>query len=386
MDAEDLDTSLSSLRETIGLWDLVQRMQTSSGIDESSPPPYSEEPSQTAPKMGAKTAPSCPRDLTQATDKQDALPNIPNGKWDLACSIGEQKAAFLQLDAAHTPKWTPYADADTHGDRVYQRDGFNIITQPPIIVIANQRRRWTCDENNAAGQLLVSKRNTVSLRQVGEHLFVFEPTMVVKNYSGPSPKPRDDPRGCLKIQLQSEKIWTITGTDIYQVEGAENDVVVRSPGFFRLWDIAKERFRWERERPGAALGEIYGFTKKYFIWKVGDWHLYQRKTGKLYGEFSIPIYEGLISFSEEDHFGPEASTGGLFLYKPCRKALWIFRIDDEIVHLRLWKSSEDIRGSLVLRGNLENLELELIGQKPAWTKYEETQRIYKAGFIKRLLD
>lgn len=80
------------------------------------------------------------------------------------------------------------------------------------------------------------------------------------------------------------------------------------------------------------------------------------------------------------------STSGLFLYKPCRKALFIFRIGDTHVKFRMWESTEDIQGSLLLRGDLENLKLELPGQKPAWTKSEETQPVFRKGWLTKMID
>ena len=149
---------------------------------------------------------------------------------------------------------------------------------------------------------------------------------------------------------------TITGTDIYQVEGYENDIVIRSPRFLRLWDLAKGKYRWEREGAG---GQICGFTRKYILLKVGYFWLRERKTGHLYGEFRLPIYTAFTSLKEEHHFGPVMSARGLFLYKPGRKAIFIFQIDDEKVDARIWESTVDIQGRLLLRGGLDNLELEL---------------------------
>lgn len=220
--------------------------------------------------------------------------------------------------------------------------------------------------------------------ELGERLLVFERTILTKDRDRPPPKPRGDAKGCLKIESLSSNIWTITGTDIYQVEGYENDVVIRSPEFLRLWDMTKQKFRWERERSGD--GHIWGFTKKYIIIKVGHCHLHERKSGYVYGNFCLPHFTAFIDFNEDNHFGPVVSTGGLFLYKPCRKAIFIFQIRDRGVDFSIWESTDEIRGTLVLRGNLENLELALIGQKPTWTKYEETVPVCRNSFIyKRLL-
>jgi hypothetical protein len=114
-------------------------------------------------------------------------------------------------------------------------------------------------------------------------------------------------------------------------------------------------------------------------------HLYERKSGNIYGNFDLVHHRAFIDFDENKHFGPMMTTGGLVLYKPCRKAIFIFRVQDQEVDVRIWESTDDIQGALVLRGNLDNLELEIIGQTPRWTKYEEKRPIYRNGFIKKRL-
>ena len=80
--------------------------------------------------------------------------------------------------------------------------------------------------------------------------------MIVDDRSRPPPKPHDDPKGCLKVDSQSAplsttSIWSITGTDIYQVEGDGNHLVIKTPEYLGLWDMAKEKkgkrgkLRWE---------------------------------------------------------------------------------------------------------------------------------------------
>lgn len=79
------------------------------------------------------------------------------------------------------------------------------------------------------------------------------------------------------------------------------------------------------------------------------------------------------------------TTRGLFLYKPCRKTLFIFRVDNNQVEFRMWESAEDIQGSLVLRGNLDNLEMELLGKKSTWTKWENKRPIFKVPCVSELV-
>ena len=207
---------------------------------------------------------------------------------------------------------------------------------------------------------------------------------MTENRNRPLSKPRGDSNSCLKIETQFSNIWTISGTDIYQVEVCENDVLVRSTGFLRLWDMAEGRFLWGKRAVSGSVC-IWGFINKYILIKVGDCHLYERRSGNDYGKFDLPCNQAFIDWNESHHFDPVISASGLFLYKPCQKAIFIFEIHDRAVDFRIWESTDDIRGSLVLRSNIGNLELELLGQKPKWTKYEETKPLYKNGFIKKRL-
>lgn len=250
-------------------------------------------------------------------------------------------------------------------------------------MVEHEAREWICDVNTYPGQLLMSRRDTVSLRQLGKHLLVFERTTVTNDRNRPSPRHRGDVKGCLKVETQALNIWTITGTDIYEVEGYDNDVVVRSPRFLRLWDMDKRKFRWEKE--GSISGFIWGFTQKHIIIKVGYCHLYERISGNVYGNFNLIHHQAFIDLNLDNHFGPVMTRSGLLLYKPCQKAIFIFQIRNNEVDIRIWESTDVIQGGLVLRGNLENLELEILGQTHRWRKYEEKMRIYKNGPIKKRL-
>lgn len=309
---------------------------------------------------------------------------IPGGCWDLACNIGVE-GPLLQLNRFNEPKWAQ--DVSAVGERLYRRDGFGVTLWLSHIRVKHEAREWLCDGNSYAGQLLMSGRNTISLRQLGERLLIFERTIMTNDRDRPPPKPRDDFKGCLKIERVGpdnwSDIWTITGTDIYQVEGYENDVVVRSPRFLRLWDMAKGRLRWERE--GSSSGCIWGFSEKFIIVKVGYCHLYERRNGNVYGNFDLVHHQAFIDFNLDNHFGPVMTLGGLVFYKPCQKAIFIFQIRNNEVDVRIWESTDVIQGALLLRGNLENLELKILGQKHEWRKYEEKVRIYKNGPIKKRL-
>ena len=46
------------------------------------------------------------------------------------------------------------------------------------------------------------------------------------------------------------------------------------------------------------------------------------------------------------------------------------------LQLQIWESNFEIRGSLFLRGNLKNLDLQIPGQNPEWTVYTTIFEIY----------
>lgn len=273
------------------------------------PPPYSK---------GERNAPS--------TSGEGTPPLVPAGLWDLACNIDVQGRP-LELDATGEPRWMEDTSSTAFGNRAYRRDGFRITIDLRQVTVRNQVHVWTCHANTDTGRLLISKRNTVSLRGSGERLLVFERSIVKENRNRPPSKPHGDSESCLKIETQSPNIWTISGTDIYQVEVCENDVVVRSTGFLRLWDMAEGRFLWEKRAvPGSVC--IWGFINKYILIEVGSCHLYERRSGNDYGKFDLPCHQAFIDWDESRRFGPVMSAGGLFLYKPCQKAIFMFEIHD----------------------------------------------------------
>jgi len=357
------------------------------------PPPYPGQADQATPKTGERKAlsdiPGRADEDTPNTSERRAPSGIPVGRWDLACSI-DVKGGLLQLNSAGEPTWTP---SDDTSDRAYQRDGFSIFQAPSLpstvarVMVASPSYTWECDANSVIGELLMPRRNNVCLRSLGKHLVVFEQTVLSDDRDRPPPKPRDDPKGCLCLKIEmlsSTNIWSITGTDIYQVEGDGNDLVVQSPKYLRLWDMAKGKFRWEIFEGSGDIHRIHGFTEKYIVRTVGYWHLLERTTGRTHGDFRLPSYPAFCDLNKKYHFGAVVSTGGLFLYKPGRKALYIFRITDKQVECRMWESAEDIQCLLVLRGDLDNLELELIGQKPTWkTKSEETTPVFRNTWLKK---
>ena len=67
------------------------------------------------------------------------------------------------------------------------------------------------------------------------------------------------------------------------------------------------------------------------------------------------------------------------------KALFLFRIRDDAVNFRVWQSTTDIEGSVLLRGGLENLELEVVGHEHNWTIHEMKEPVLKAWIVDSLV-
>ncbi|KAL7903811.1 hypothetical protein GGI35DRAFT_465183 [Trichoderma velutinum] len=322
-----------------------------------------------------------PYQATASTDTKCLPSNILVESWDLACNINVQDG-FLQLDAKGKPVWIS-VDTAFPSDQKYQQDGFTITQSTSQITVTNLENAWICRKDTIVASLLMPRRDRVSLRSLGKNLIVFERTTVTNNRYQPQPISQNDERGSVKVELEpsNANVWHLYGTDIYQAEGDGDDLVIDSPNYLRLWDITRRKFRWEKREPGK--GYIRGFTEKYVIREVGYHRLHKRRSGHIHGNFQYPKYSKYIDFNEENQFGPVVSTNGLFLYKPCQKALFIFRVGDDEVDFRIWESTSNIEGCLVLRGNLEKLELKLLQQEPSWKKYHSSEPIVKINFIKR---
>lgn len=87
--------------------------------------------------------------------------------------------------------------------------------------------------------------------------------------------------------------------------------------------MGKEKFGWENQEVAGRIYRIHGFTEKYIVRRVGDWHLLEPKTGRTHGDFCRPYYQTFYDLIKKYHFGAVVSTRGLFLYKAGRKVLFI---------------------------------------------------------------
>ncbi|KAH8655551.1 hypothetical protein BX600DRAFT_69897 [Xylariales sp. PMI_506] len=281
-------------------------------------------------------------------------PDIPHGIWDLATTINEDRG-FLHLCAEGQP--TRQETLPTVITGRYLRDGFCVYSHRSPIEVTNKAYTWM-SYGGTAVELLRSNHDHLRLMSINNQLILFQQTIKTNHFS---PKPAEDKKGYLQVKSESTNVWTITGTDIYQVVGYEHDLVRDDVGVDFL-----------------CLGPKYVIVDGHFN------RLIERQTGRIHGEFMMPLHKEFYTIDSKHHFGPVVSRQGLVLYKLSPKAFYVLDFNDKnIVRIRVWEPEDEIQGSLVLRGSLENLELELLDQEPTWMKHElENERIFKYGLIK----
>ena len=195
------------------------------------------------------------------TSKQEST--ILGQPWHLACTI-PSKDVFLCLQPNGKPIWQDTSNLDTPTG--YRRDGFDIDLILSGFHVENHSYTWSCPQDSSAAQLPQSKSDYLSLRNFGKRLVIFERKVVIKDPALPPQQPREDKKGCLKAESTSHGVWCITGTDIYQVEGDDDDLVIQSPTYLRLWNIAKKNFRWEFIEPREHR---FGLCDKYVVVQGG---------------------------------------------------------------------------------------------------------------------
>lgn len=199
-----------------------------------------------------------------------------------------------------------------------------------------------------------SQSDRLTLRRFGEQLVIFQLSTVPKSTDFSSSYILDDKRGALKIEQVSMGPWYISGARIFEVEADNQDLVIQSPQYLRLYDMKQKTMRWEKRTPlnSRLFGKnrICCLTGSYIVVNHGRYHLLDRSNGTTHGKFDLP--RGRVeSLREEERFGSLVSSSGLVLYKPSANILYIFRIFDSQVKYRIWESKTGMHGSFVLRGD-----------------------------------
>lgn len=197
---------------------------------------------------------------------------------------------------------------------------------------------------------------------------IFERVVLSEDKSRPPPKYPEDKKGSLAVARGSSNVFCVTGTPVHFILGDEKDLVIQTRCFVRFWNTTKGKLCWERKQ--GVSNRLLCICDRFVVSLAGYYHLRQRHNGYIYGRFDLPRYSAFVSLKSEDHFGPLVSKQDLVLYQPSKKVIFIFSIGDRSVKFRAWESTDEIRGPLILRGSLENLELELIGKTPVWRKHE----------------
>lgn len=310
--------------------------------------------------------------------------DIFDKRWDLACNVPSKDRLLrsLHLDADGKPTWQR-ACYNIKDPTQYERDGFLVDKEGPIIKVTNHSSTWYCPKDTNAGRLLHSNLNDLSIRDFGNQLVVFEHTMRVDDRSRPPPPVREDKKDLVQMESLPCNIWCPTGIDVHQVAGDGEELVLHSPKYLRLWNIGKEKLLWEKYSP---TGEILCLSKKYVLVEYGDIHLIERRNGDTHGTFRLPLYPGFISFDKQTWLDPLVSSGGLIFLKRSPKVVYIFSVGERKVTFHIRESSESLEGPLLLRGGLDNLELTTIGQGHDWRIHKVEERVNRKWFMDKLVE
>jgi len=303
---------------------------------------------------------------------EDAAPDadaIFKGTWDLACTP-KPGDRILGLDKEGKPIWEnfgPYEDT-TEG---YRLNGFMVSGKSASSVqVTNSEYTWSCAPGSVAS-LLHSDGAKLNLKAFGKYLVVFV-KMVEPKWGSLQPIP-SDLMNALEVKSESQDVFYITGTAIYNVEGDKEGFLVESQKWTRLWawKQGKPQQAWRISRPGTRLT----LTNKYIICRSGQkFTMYSRKNGHDQGSFYIPCPNDFLCRPGLE-FGPMASQGGLIFFKTTPETHYIFSIQNGKIYFQLWKAETKVEDPVVLRGSIDNVELEVLGKKPNWTIYRQERKI-----------
>jgi len=206
---------------------------------------------------------------------------------------------------------------------------------------------------------------------------VFE-RMVKPKWGSLEPIP-SDPKNALEVKCESQDVFYITGTAIYNVEGDDEGFLVESQKWTRLWvwKEGKPQQSWRASRLGTKLT----LTDKHVLCREGQkFTIYSRKNGHDQGSFCIPCPNDFLCFPGNE-FGPMASPSGLIFFKTTPETHYIFSIRNGKVYFQLWKAETKVEDPVVLRGSIDDVELEVLGKKPHWTIHRQEINITRPDLV-----
>ena len=189
-------------------------------------------------------------------------------------------------------------------------------------------------------------------------------------------------KNALEVKSESQGVFYITGTAIYNIEGDKEGFLVESQKWIRLWvwKEGKPQHSGRISRPRHKLT----LTDKYILCRDQDVTLYSRENGRNRGSFLVPRPKEFPGSDPE--FGPMVSQGGLIFLKTTPETHYIFSIQSGKVYFQLWKAETKVEDPIVLRGSMDNVELEVLGKKPNWTIYKQESKIKSPDPIMLVLD
>lgn len=308
------------------------------------------------------------------------------GPWDLAVSL-HRPHEFAHLDpngevtrVSHDP---PGGGVTADG---FERDGFRGNITPSHIKITNGVYTWLCDRDKTAGQQLLSAGDPPSLICFGKQLVVYTRAPLVEAESERRP-PLSSSNEQERLTITSHSgIWLISGAKV-RVAGDEDDLLVQTPTRLMLWSMSKEKFIWTKDQKAKYVGTIC-LTEQFALVRSegisGTFYLHTRKDGKSYASFTLPLYDGFYCCDSGLLFGPVASRSSLVLCKPAKRGICVFRVGKKSLDITFWESDVDLEGLLLLRGDIDNLELRHgSGQALRYRGRKESWRIDRYDFVKR---
>ena len=317
-------------------------------------------------------------------NKRQTELKILTQSWDLALNI-PPNSSLLRLDHNGKPTWYQTAADNTS---TYRHSGFDVDLAQPEVRVRNHLDVWRIPEESYMAYALHKRRDDVTLESFGQHLVTHSRRLISQDRRrSRNTGEADEGKNAIRIECISDGVFNIDGlSGVCQLEGDNHDLVLRTPRFLRLWNIATREFRW---RIRYIDGRVMCLSGNYILYQDSEefdkvW-LVQRKNGHVYGSVTIPIPSATSTLGNEPYSNIWRTESDLIVWNRPR-ALIIFRLSADVVEYRVWKSANEIRGAILVKGSLETLSVEIIGQEPCWsiTQTIAGETIRKMGF-KRLI-
>ena len=147
--------------------------------------------------------------------------------------------------------------------------------------------------------------------------------------------------------------------------------------------MATREFRWKKR---YIDGRIICLSVNYVLYQsngdFGNICLVQRKNCHVHSDFTMPIPSAMSALGNEPHSDFWRARSDLIIWNRSR-TLIILRLSANVVEYRVLESAEEIRGAILLKGSLESLSVEIIGQEPCWSTQSITNQASRKIGLRR---